>query len=218
MRTRELVLSAAALVLMCGAPAFAQQSQPASTPAPSTPSSTPASTPADTNKPTVNQRKENQQDRIAQGVQSGQLTAGETKNLETKEAGLNKEEHTMRSEDDGHLTSADRTKLNRQQNRMSNQIYNDKHNANTAHYGNNEVGQRRENQQDRIAQGIKSGQLTAGEAAKTERQQQGINREVKGMREANGGKLTNADKKAVNQQQNKASRNIYNKKHNAKRQ
>ena len=60
--------------------------------------------------------------------------------------------------------------------------------------------------------------MTAGEAAKTERQQQGINREVHGMREANGGKLTQADKKAVNQQQNKASRNIYNKKHNARRQ
>ncbi|MGA2103047.1 MAG: hypothetical protein ABSG34_18200, partial [Candidatus Sulfotelmatobacter sp.] len=31
-------------------------------------------------------RKENQQDRIAQGVESGQLTAGETTNLEKKEA------------------------------------------------------------------------------------------------------------------------------------
>jgi hypothetical protein len=38
------------------------------------------------------------------------------------------------------------------------------------------------------------------------------------MREANGGKLTRADKKAVNQQQNQASRNIYNKKHNGRRQ
>jgi hypothetical protein len=34
---------------------------------------------------TINQRKENQQDRIANGVQSGQLTAGETANLEKKE-------------------------------------------------------------------------------------------------------------------------------------
>ena len=77
----------------------------------------------------IQQRKENQQDRIGQGVQSGQLTAGETKNLETKEAGLNKEERTMRSEDDGHLTSADRSKLNNQQNHLSNQIYDDKHNG-----------------------------------------------------------------------------------------
>ena len=31
----------------------------------------------------VNARRENQQDRIANGVQSGQLTSGETTNLET---------------------------------------------------------------------------------------------------------------------------------------
>ena len=37
--------------------------------------------------PVIDQRKENQQDRIANGVQSGQLTAGETSNLEKKEAG-----------------------------------------------------------------------------------------------------------------------------------
>jgi hypothetical protein len=216
MKTRDLVLSAAALVIFCGAPAFAQSQTPASAPASA---ATPSSTPATQSKPaTAGQLKENQQDRIAQGVQSGQLTAGETKNLENKEAGLNKEEHTMRSEDDGHLTAADRAKLNSQQNRLSNRIYNDKHNANTAHYGNNEVGQRRENQQDRIAQGIKSGQLTAGEAAKTERQQQSINREDTRMRSANGGKLTPADKSALNRRQNRASKNIYNKKHNARKQ
>lgn len=86
------------------------------------------------------------------------------------------------------------------------------------HDGPGEVGQRKENQQDRIAQGIRSGQLTPGETAKLEKQQQGINREEAGMREANGGKLTGADKKALNQQQNRASRNIYNKKHNGRRQ
>ena len=166
----------------------------------------------------IHQRKENQQDRIANGVQSGQLTAGETKNLETKEAGINKEESGMRAEEDGHLTSADRSLINNQQNHLSNQIYDDKHNANTAHYGNNEVGQRRENQQDRIAQGIKSGQLTAGETAKLERQQQSINHEDASMRAADGGKLTGADKAALNQRQNRASKNIYAKKHNGRTQ
>ena len=80
------------------------------------------------------------------------------------------------------------------------------------------IQQRKENQQDRIAQGVQSGQLTPGETSKLEKQQQGINREEAGMREANGGKLTGADKKALNQQQNRASRNIYNKKHNGHRQ
>ena len=87
-----------------------------------------SNTPAPTSQ-TINQRKENQQDRIAQGVQSGQLTAGETSNLEKKESNLNKEENMMRSEDNGKLTSADKKALNQQQNQLSNQIYKDKHNA-----------------------------------------------------------------------------------------
>lgn len=208
MNIRNLLLTGAAMVAISGAPAFAQSQ-------PGTASGNPA--PA-TNQPTgqsVAQRKDNQQDRIANGVQSGQLTAGETKNLESKEAGLNHEERTMRSEDDGHLTSADKAALNRRQNHISNQIYQDKHNANTAHYGNNEVGQRRENQQDRIAQGMRSGQLTPGESARLERQQQSINREDAHMRSENDGKLTGADRRALNQRQNRASNNIYNKKHNA---
>ena len=77
----------------------------------------------------IQQRKENQQDRIAQGVQSGQLTARETANLEGKEAALNHEEHNMRAADDGHLTAGDRATLNRQQNHLSRQIYDKKHNA-----------------------------------------------------------------------------------------
>jgi len=201
MKSTKFILSSAALIALCVSAAFAQQSGSSST------------NTASTNPPTVQQRKENQQDRIANGIQSGQLTAGETKNLENKEAGINKEESNMRSADNGKLTSADRTKLNNQQNHMSNQIYQDKHNANTAHYGNNEVGQRRQNQQNRIANGVRNGSLTAGQTAKLENKQQGINREVSGMRQANGGKLTNTDKKAVNQQQNKASKQIYNKKH-----
>jgi hypothetical protein len=165
---------------------------------------------------TIQQRKKNQQDRIANGIQSGQLTAGETKNLENKEANLNKEERQMRAGDNGKLTAADRTKLNQQQNRLSNDIYQDKHNANVAHYGKGAIGQRRENQQDRIAQGIRSGQLTPREASNLENKEQGLNREIGGMRQANGGTLSKADKQVVNQQQNKLSKQIYNKKHNGR--
>ena len=205
MKTRNLILSAAAVIAMCVPSAFAQQSDTSST-------ATPADKPA-----TIAQRKDNQQDRIAQGIDSGQLTAGETKNLETKEAGVNQEERTMRSDDDSHLTAADRSTLNNQKNHLSNQIYDDKHNANTAHYGNGEIGQRRQNQQDRIAQGVKSGQLTAGETSRLENREQGINREVSADKQANGGRLTGADKKAINQSQNGTSRTIYRDKHNGAR-
>jgi len=210
-------------VLLAGSAAMAQdQPTPSSQPAPqaqsgSSAAATPA-TPAAKPKPTVAQRKENQQDRIAQGVKSGQLTAGETANLETKEAAINGETKADRAANGGKLTAAEKKQINGQQNQVSKQIYKDKHNANTAHYGNNKVGQRRENQQDRIAQGIKSGQLTAGETAKLENQQKGINQQVAADRKANGGTLTASEKKQVNKEQNAASKNISRKKHNAKTQ
>jgi hypothetical protein len=165
----------------------------------------------------IKQRRENQQDRIAQGVDSGQLTAGETANLERKEANLNKEIRNDRRANGGNLTNKETAQINRQQNRLSNQIYNDKHNAARQHYGNNEVDARRENQQDRIAQGIKSGQLTAGEAGKLEGQEARINQEVRRDRTANGGNLTDKQKARINRQQNIESARIYNKKHNAAR-
>jgi hypothetical protein len=168
--------------------------------------------------PTIAQRKENQQDRIANGVKSGQLTAGETANLETKEAAINGETRADRAANGGKLTGAEKTQINGQQNRLSNQIYDDKHNAATQNYGKSEVGQRQENQQDRIAQGVKSGQLTAGETAKLENNQKNINQQVKADRSANGGKLTAGEKAQVNKEQNAQSKNIYNKKHNARTQ
>ena len=87
--------------------------------------------------------------------------------------------------------------------------------AKPAHFGHNKVDQRRENQQDRIAQGVKSGQLTPAETAKLEKQQRNIHKQVAADRKANGGTLTASEKKQINREQNQASRNIYRKKHNA---
>jgi len=205
-----------AAVLLLGTVALAQDSSSSGS-APAQGSSTPSSS-APAQQPSIAQRKENQQDRIAQGVKSGQLTAGETANLETKEAAINGETRADRAANGGKLTGAEKQQVNQQQNQLSKQIYNDKHNAATQNYGKSEVGQRQTNQQQRIAQGIKSGQLTAGETAKLENQQKNINQQVKADRSANGGKLTPGEKKQVNKEQNAASKNIYNKKHNANTQ
>jgi hypothetical protein len=82
---------------------------------------------------TIEQRKDNQQLRISQGVRSGQLTPRETAHLERQEGRLNREEHNMRAASGGRLTPADRAKLTRQQNRLSGEIYNKKHNAAVQH-------------------------------------------------------------------------------------
>jgi hypothetical protein len=77
----------------------------------------------------IQQRKENQQARIAQGVGSGSLTAGETANLEHKEANLDHEIRTDRKANGGNLTNNQKSRINRRQNRLSGDIYKDKHNA-----------------------------------------------------------------------------------------
>ena len=80
---------------------------------------------------TVNQRRENQQQRIAQGVGSGSLTAGETARLEKREARVNRQIHRDRAANGGKLTKQERRQVNREQNRLSRSIYRDKHNART---------------------------------------------------------------------------------------
>ncbi len=161
----------------------------------------------------VNGRRYNQQGRIANGIRSGQLTAGESKNLENREAGLNQEIHNDRQANGGRLTPQERQQVNRQQNNMSRSIYDDKHNDQTAHYGNNEVGQRRYNQQQRIANGLNNGSMSAGQAGRVEQREQNINRSDAADRRANGGRLTPQERQNLNRRQNGASRQIYNDKH-----
>lgn len=190
------------------------------TPAPGTTTTPapPATTTPQNGYKTVNQRKQIQQNRIANGIDNGSLTAGEAGNLEKKESQINQEENTMKSEDNGHLTSADRTALEQQQKGVSQQIYQDKHNAATQYDGSQKIGQRSEKQQDRIGQGVKSGQLTAGEASNLENKEAAINQEKQADRAANGGHLTQQQKNQINQQQNKVSKQIYKDKHNNKKQ
>jgi hypothetical protein len=77
----------------------------------------------------IQNRKYDQQGRILQGDRSGQLTRGETRNLESRERSVNREEHAMRRTDGGHLTAGDKAALTRRQNNISRSIYKDKHNA-----------------------------------------------------------------------------------------
>lgn len=176
-------------------------------------STTPPVTP-----PTVQQRAENQQDRIANGAKSGELTAGEASNLETKEGAINQETRDMRQANDGHLTAAGKAKINQQQTQLSKQIYQDKHNAATQNTTpKSEVGKRAENQQDRIAQGVKSGELSAEQAARLENNEAQINKEVRNDRAANGGTLTPQERAQVNRQQNHMSRQIAVAKHSGRR-
>ena len=78
---------------------------------------------------TINQRERNQQERINQGIQSGQLTRKEASKLESQEAKIRVNERYDKK--DGKLTPAERTKLQKQLNTTSRSIYRDKHNNKT---------------------------------------------------------------------------------------
>lgn len=75
----------------------------------------------------VDRRQRNQQARIAEGVQSGELTPRETARLERKEARVRREIRRDRAANGGTLTPAEKARVNRQENRLSRQIYRQKH-------------------------------------------------------------------------------------------
>ena len=76
----------------------------------------------------VNQREQNQQKRIANGINNGSLNEHETANLERREASVQKQEQADMAKHNGHLTKTEQRQLNRRQDRISHSIYKDKHN------------------------------------------------------------------------------------------
>jgi len=77
------------------------------------------------------------------------------------------------------------------------------------------IERRKNRQQRRIAHGEATGKLSPQEAERLERQEGAIDKEEQAMREANGGKLSPAERRVINRQQNRESRRIFRQKHDA---
>ena len=75
--------------------------------------------------PVVNQRQRNQQVRIREGVVSADLTRAETRRLRTEQRHIRRTER--RAKADGTVTSQERAKIQRKQNRASRDIRRQKH-------------------------------------------------------------------------------------------
>jgi hypothetical protein len=76
------------------------------------------------------------------------------------------------------------------------------------------INARQVNQQRRIEQGVKSGQLTPGETHRLERQQANI--QANKLQDKADGHITPQERASLTRQQNRASRTIYRDKHNDK--
>jgi hypothetical protein len=160
-----------------------------------------------------NTREANQDQRISNGLRSGQMTSGEAARAERTQSKIDQQVHNDRAANGGKLTGQERQQINGEQNAASRQIYDEKHNGNTVKP--NEVDNREANQQARTAQGLRSGQMTSGEAARTNNNQAKVAQQVHNERTANGGPLTGQEKNQANKEENKNSKQIYNEKHNS---
>lgn len=82
---------------------------------------------AQTGTPKVRERQINQQQRIKQGVRSGELTKREAVRMEARQAKIQHDKKVAKS--DGIVTPDERAKLHREQNAASRKIYRQKHDA-----------------------------------------------------------------------------------------
>ena len=86
---------------------------------------------AQTHTPKINQRERNQQRRINQGIKSGELTRPEARRLEAQEGRIRADEKIDKA--DGKVTPKERRQLDRELNRTSKHIYNQKHDGQERH-------------------------------------------------------------------------------------
>jgi len=162
------------------------------------------------------QRDVNQQNRIEQGLQSGQLSTGEAAKLERGEARIDRMEKSALK--DGSLSTQEAARIQRAQNQESGQINKLENNAVTGN-PNSASSQRMQadvqrdaNQQRRIEQGIQSGALTNKEVSGLERGQAKTSRmEAKAGADGHVGAREQA---RIQKRENKQSQKIYREKHN----
>ena len=163
----------------------------------------------------VIQRDVNQQQRIEQGLQSGQLTTREAGKLEGEEARIDKMEKNALK--DGKLSPQESARINRAQDQVSRDIYREKHDAQVGN-PNSASSQRMQadvqrniNQERRIEQGVKSGQLTNREVGKLENGQARVDRDE--ARAGANGHVNAKEQQRIQKAENQQSKHIYKQKH-----
>jgi hypothetical protein len=160
-----------------------------------------------------NTREANQDQRISNGLKSGQMTSGEAARATATQSRIDSQTAADRAANGGRLTGQEKQQINGEQNAASRQIYNDNHNASTVKP--NAVDNREANQESRLAQGQRTGQETSAEAGRAQANQSRTDQTVHNDRTANGGAMNQQQRQQVNRQQNRDSGQIYNQKHNA---
>lgn len=161
------------------------------------------------------QRDANQQQRIEQGLKSGELTTKEAGKLENQEKRVDKME--ARDMKNGTINAREQAKINAAQNHESASIYADKHNGATGNPNSKSSErlqadvQRNANQESRIESGLKSGQLNTKQAGSLERGQARV--DAKESAAAANGHVSAKEQAHIQASENHQNRRIKHKKH-----
>lgn len=195
MKFHALALAAAAVVV--AGSAFAQST----------------STPGTTG-PQVIQRQVNQQQRVENGLKDGSLTQREAGRIEKKESQLDRE---IARDARGGISAKEQARINRRENVISSDIEAARSNGargNPANAGNQRLQadvQRNINQDRRIGDGAKTGQLTSREVAGLERGQARV--DAKEARATRNGNVGAGEQKRIRRAENRQSRHVRQQKH-----
>ena len=159
-------------------------------------------------------RDVNQQARVEQGLEQGQLSTREAGQIERQESRIDQTE--ARDLKDGKLSPAEQAHINQMQNQASRNIYRDRHNAvdgnpdsKSSQRMQSDV-QRNINQQQRIEQGGDNGTLTNREVGSLEAGQARVDRRESAA--ARDGHVGAGEQARVQRSDNHQSRRVYRKK------
>jgi hypothetical protein len=157
------------------------------------------------------QRDVNQQERIEQGLKSGELSTREAGQLEREQARVDKME--ARDLKDGSIGAAEQAKLKAAENKASQDIYQQKHDAQLGNPDSKSSErmqadvQRNVNQQQRIQNGIDNGSLTNREVGSLERGQSNVARDEANA--AANGRIRAGEQQRVQRAENHQSKRVY---------
>ena len=179
-------------------------------------------------------RIEKQQQRLNQGVKSGQVTQGEYNRREAKLNQINAQRKADLAANGGHLTSAEKSQLGQELGQSSRGINFSKHNDTTrpgtapdSHKtlpglppkgSPGYVGARLDRERDRIMNGEANGSLTRAEYGADMAKLSAIRQQQQTWMKAQNGSLTAAQQQTIDTELNAEGGKIYNTKHNAQGQ
>lgn len=171
----------------------------------------------------VNDRLENQDKRIDHELKQGDITQAQAATLHKDDHAIRQQERDMATLDNGHITKLDQQALDQQENSVSKLIGKPvaakpvtgkpvTAKADTTwekrHPRRDEVNDRLENQNRRIHQEVKEGDLSHAQAVALHKGDRTIRQEERDMAKLDDGHITALDQKALNQQENAVSKQI----------